>query len=276
MFLNIVWDFDPVAFSFLGREVRWYGIMFATAFACSYWLTFWMMKKEKNNVLIADTLLLYIAIGTIIGARLGHCFFYEPAHYLANPLEVLKIWRGGLASHGGAFGILIAIYLAARKHNQSYWYLVDRVVICVAMVGFFVRTGNLFNSEIYGHETTLPWGFIFVRNGETVPMHPTQIYEALAYLAISGILLSYYIWKKHKPKDGYLFGAFLILVFGARIAIESIKNPQVDFERYMSLNMGQWLSIPFVLGGIVILWLAVNGKLPTFPKPKFIQKKGRK
>lgn len=276
MFLNIIWDFDPVAFSVFGREIRWYGLMFATAFACSYWLTLWIMKKEKNNLEIADTLLLYIVIATIVGARLGHVFFYEPASFLANPIDILKIWQGGLASHGAAISIPIAVFLASKKYGKSFWYMVDRVVICVAMVGFFVRMGNLFNSEIYGHETTLPWGFIFVLNGETVPKHPTQIYEALSYLVICIILLSYYIRRNYKPKEGYIFGAFLILVFGARVAIESIKNPQVGFEEYMFLNMGQLLSIPLILAGIAILWLAIKNKLPSFPKPKIVHKKGKK
>ena len=144
--------------------------------------------------------------------------------------------------------------------------MTDRVVIFVAITGVLVRLGNLFNSEIYGHETSLPWGFIFVQNGETLAKHPTQLYEALSYLVIFAGLLLYYIKQNYKPKEGILFGSFLILLFGARFAIESIKEVQVGFEETMALNMGQILSIPFILAGAVILYFAIKNKLPKFPK----------
>jgi prolipoprotein diacylglyceryl transferase len=227
-----------------------------------------MMKKEKNDLTIPDTLLYYLAIGTIVGARVGHCFFYEPAYYLAHPMDILKIRDGGLASHGAAIGILIALYFAAKKHRTTFWYIVDRTVIFVAITGVLVRLGNLFNSEIYGHVTALPWGFIFEHNGEILPKHPTQLYEALCYLLIFAGLLWYYIKQHYKPKEGILFGSFLILLFGTRFAIEAIKEVQVGFEETMWLNMGQILSIPFVLAGVVILWLATKNKLPMFPKRK--------
>jgi len=269
MLLNyITWNFDPVAFSIGSFEIRWYGLMFATSFAFTFWLCLQMMKKEKNDLTIPDTLLYYLAIGTIIGARLGHCFFYDPAHYLANPAEIIKIRDGGLASHGAAIGILIALFFAAKKHKTTFWYMTDRVVIFVAITGVLVRLGNLFNSEIYGHETTLPWGFIFVRSGEIMPKHPTQLYEALSYLLIFVGLLLYYIKKKYKPKEGIMFGSFLILLFGARFIIESIKEVQVGFEETMLLNMGQILSLPFIVGGVVILWIAMKDKLPNFPVQK--------
>jgi prolipoprotein diacylglyceryl transferase len=273
MFNYIVWDFNPVAFSVGGFEIRWYGLMFALAFALSFYLTLWMMKKEKRDLAIADTLLFYVAIGTVVGARIGHCFFYEPAYYLAHPIEVLYIRDGGLSSHGGGFGILMALYFAAKKYRTTFWYMADRVVICVAMVGVLVRLGNLFNSEIYGHATTLPWGFIFVNNGEILPKHPTQLYEALSYLAIFIGLLWYYNKQNYKPKTGIIFGVFLIVLFAARMAIEFIKEVQVGFEQDMWLNMGQILSLPFILGGIAILWLAIKNKLPNFPKSKSISKK---
>ncbi len=267
---SISWNIDPVAFSVAGFEIRWYGLMFALAFGCTFYLCLWMMKKEKNDLTVPDTLLYYLAIATIVGARLGHCFFYEPQYYLSNPVEIFKIRDGGLASHGAAIGILVALYFAARKHKTSFWYMADRVVIFVAFTGILVRLGNLFNSEIYGHATTLPWGFIFERNGETVAKHPTQIYEALSYLAIFVGLFGYYIKKNYKPKDGIIFGAFLILLFGARFCIEALKNIQVEWEEQMveqyGLNMGQMLSIPFVLAGAVILYLALKNKLPKFPK----------
>ena len=267
MLNSIIWDFDPVALSIGGFEIRWYGLMFATAFAFTFWLCLWMMKKEKNDLTIPDTLLFYLAIATIAGARLGHCLFYEPAYYLANPIEILQVWKGGLASHGAAIGILAALYFAAKKHKTTFWYMTDRVVIFVAITGVLVRLGNLFNSEIYGHETSLPWGFIFVQNGETLAKHPTQLYEALSYLVIFAGLLWYYIKQNYKPKEGILFGSFLILLFGARFFIEFIKKNQDGFDQNMAmLNMGQILSIPFILAGIVIFQLAIRGKLPKFPK----------
>jgi prolipoprotein diacylglyceryl transferase len=274
---------DPVAFSLGSFEIRWYGLMFAMSFACTFYLCLWMMKKEKSDLTIPDTLFFYLAVATIAGARLGHCFFYEPATYLANPIEILKIRDGGLASHGAAIGILIALYFAAKKHHKTFWYMTDRTVIFVAFTGILVRLGNLFNSEIYGHETSLSWGFIFVRNHEIVAKHPTQIYEALAYLAIFAGLLLYYVKQKYKPKEGVIFGSFLILLFGARFGIEFVKETQVNFEETLLLNMGQILSIPFVLAGAVVLWLAIKNRLPVFPKlpkivktnPKSVKKSGK-
>jgi prolipoprotein diacylglyceryl transferase len=197
----------------------------------------------------------------VVGARLGHCFFYEPSYYLSNPFEILKIWRGGLASHGAAVGILIAIYLLTKKTGKPYLWWIDRVVVVVALAGFFIRMGNLMNSEIYGIQTSLPWGFIFVKNGETLPKHPTQIYEGLSYLFIFGLLYFIYMKQKGKPPAGLLFGLFLILVFASRFFIEIIKEDQVAFEAGMQLNMGQILSIPFVLAGIVFVYLSQRKKI---------------
>lgn len=262
----ITWNFDPVAFSIGGFEIRWYGLMFAIAFLFTFYLCMWMMKKEKNDVTIPDTLLYYLAIAVVVGARLGHCLFYDPVSYLANPIEILYIRDGGLASHGAAIGILIALYFAAKKHHTTFWYMTDRVVIFVAFAGFLVRFGNLLNSEIYGHATSLPWGFIFERNGETQPKHPTQIYESLSYLTIFFGLLYYYFKQNYKPKEGIIFGWFLILLFGARFAIEFLKEVQVDFEKNMMLDMGQILSIPFVIIGIAVLYIAQKNRLPKIPK----------
>jgi prolipoprotein diacylglyceryl transferase len=212
-----------------------------------------IFKKEHIPQKMLDTLTTYMVIGTVVGARLGHCLFYEPAYYLANPLRILKVWEGGLASHGAAIGILISLYLFVRKVKKPYLWILDRIVIVVALAGFFIRMGNLMNSEIYGVQTSLPWGFIFVRWGETMPKHPTQIYEALSYLAIFFLLYSIYLRKGVKIKQGFLFGLFLIILFSVRFLIEFIKEPQVGFEEHMVLNMGQLLSIPFILTGIFLL-----------------------
>jgi prolipoprotein diacylglyceryl transferase len=259
-FLIIPWNVDPEIFRIGNFAVRWYGLLFASGFVFGYYLMRKIFRNEGLGDATLDRLTVYVAIATIVGARLGHCLFYEPEYYLARPLEILKVWNGGLASHGAAIAIPIALWLFARKERKPFIWALDRVVVVVALAGALIRLGNLMNSEIYGVETTLPWGFVFLRNGENAPKHPTQIYEALAYLTIFGILMRIY-WKNlGKQKPGLLFGLFLILVFGFRFFIEYVKEDQVDFEAGMALNMGQWLSIPFVLIGIAILVWAYKHK----------------
>ena len=258
----VIWNVDPEIFSIGHFAVRYYGVLFASAFFFGYIIMarFFRMEGVPNELL--DKLTIYMAVGTIAGARLGHCFFYEPEYFLKHPVEILMIWKGGLASHGAAIGILLVLYLFARKTGKSYWWVLDRVVIVVALAGLFIRTGNLMNSEIYGVETNLPWGFVFLRNGETVPKHPTQIYEALAYLFV--FILLYFIYKKNRGvfKSGLLFSLFMILVFTFRFFVEFIKNNQVAFESGMKLNMGQWLSIPFVLFGVILLFFVLKKPMP--------------
>jgi prolipoprotein diacylglyceryl transferase len=261
MILAIIpWDVDPEIFSIGRFAVRWYGLLFASSFLFGYIIFRRIFKNEGLGEDVLDKLTIYMAIGTIAGARLGHCLFYEPAYYLANPLEILAVWHGGLASHGAAIGILLALWLFVRKVKKPYMWILDRIVIVVALAGFFIRTGNLMNSEIYGIETTLPWGFVFLRNGESAPKHPTQIYEALAYLGVFILLLRLYWRRKGEFTSGILFSLFLILVFAFRFFVEYVKEDQVAFEAGMKLNMGQWLSIPFVISGLVLLWLSIKGK----------------
>ncbi len=250
MILNFIdWNVNPEIFRIGNFAIRWYGLLFASGFFFGYLILAKCFKKEGVPIEVLDKLTIYTAVGTIIGARLGHCLFYEPGYYLTNPVEILKIWRGGLASHGAAIGILAAIYFFAKNTRKGYLWTIDRLVIVVALAGCCIRLGNLMNSEIYGMETTLPWGFIFLRNGETLPKHPTQIYEALSYLIIFILLYILYVRDQGKIKEGRLFGLFLILVFTSRFFIEFIKEDQVAFEAGMKLNMGQLLSIPFVLTG---------------------------
>ena len=250
---SITWNADPEIFRIGSFAIRWYGLLFASAFFFGYLVFLRVYKKEGISVELLDKLTLYTAIGTIIGARLGHTLFYEPDYYLSNPVEILKIWRGGLASHGAALGILVALYYYSKSVRRPYLWILDRIGIVVALGGFFIRMGNLMNSEIYGTQTELPWGFVFVAAGETVPKHPTQIYEALSYLAIFLILYALYNKNYGKLKEGYLFSLFLIMLFSVRFLIEFIKEVQVDFETSMTLNMGQWLSLPFILGGFILL-----------------------
>lgn len=254
MILNVIhWDFDPTMFHIFGHGVRYYGLMFAFAFFFGYLVMRKYYKLDNLKDALLDKLSMYVFIGTLVGARLGHCLFYEPGYYLSNPIKILFVWEGGLASHGAAIGIPLALFLYARKINVPFLWILDRVVIVVALAGFFIRMGNFFNSEIYGVPTSLPWGVIFEHNGETVPKHPTQIYEALSYLMIFVVLHFYFLKIRVKEINGKIFGIFLILLFTARFLIEFIKNPQVGFEKGMELNMGQWLSIPFVLFGIGLL-----------------------
>lgn len=254
MILNyITWDIDPVIFEAFGLSVKWYGLLFALSFVFGYIIMAKFFKKENIPIKELDRLTTYMVLGTVIGARLGHCFFYEPEIYLRNPIEILKIWEGGLASHGAAIGILISIYLFTRKSNMPYLWTVDRIVIVVALAGAFIRTGNLMNSEIFGEPTQLPWAFIFIRVSE-IPRHPTQIYEALAYLISFLVLLRTYYHYNGQPRVGLLFGLFLILIFTPRFFIEFIKEPQVSFENEVVLNLGQSLSIPFILLGFFMIY----------------------
>ena len=265
--LSIIWNPSPEIFSFGSFAVRWYGLFFALGFFFGYLIMLKFFTKEGVPVKLLDELTTYMIIGTIVGARLGHVFFYEPSWYLAHPLKILQVWEGGLASHGAAIGIIISLLIFSYVRKKPFLWVMDRIVIVTALAGFLIRMGNLMNSEIYGLPTTLPWGFEFIRSTTPseglVPRHPTQIYEGLSYLAIFFLLLWYYYRKEGKPAHGFLFGLFLILVFGVRFFIEFVKEPQVGFERGLTLNMGQMLSIPFVIAGIILVYLAQKKKAGT-------------
>lgn len=259
-FQVIPWDVNPEIIRIGSFAIRWYGLFFASSFFFGFIIMKRIFKNEGLKDDVLERLTVYMAIGTILGARLGHCFFYEWGYYREHLSEILMIWHGGLASHGAAIGILASLWLFARKEKKSYIWILDRIVITVALSGFFIRMGNLMNSEIYGIETTLPWGFVFLNNNifsaelgkviqENVPKHPTQIYEALAYLAIFILLYRLYWVKKGEHYQGLLISLFLILVFTARFFIEFLKEDQVAFEATMKFNMGQLLSIPFVAIG---------------------------
>ena len=261
--LFVHWNVNPEAFSLGPLTVRWYGILYGCAFIASYYAFRELLRFDRVPDDFADRALIYMILGTVIGARLGDCFFYHPLHYLQNPLEIFAVWNGGLSSHGGACGILTALYLFGRKTGKSYIWVLDRVVIVIGVAGFFIRMGNLMNSEIYGHATTLPWGFIFERHRETLPKHPTQIYEALYYALTYMVLRFIYRKSDNRPQPFLIFGLFLIMVFGFRFCIEFIKNPQEDFEQNMMFNMGQWLSSPFIILGVIMLVISSRQKKPA-------------
>lgn len=249
----IYWDVSPDIFSIGPITIRWYGLLFAASFIVGYQLMMMIFHKEGRSEKDLNDLVWYMVIGTVAGARLGHCLFYSPEYYLVHPLEILMVWKGGLASHGAAIGIILALYLYVRSRKGfTFLWIMDRVVITVALSGFFIRMGNLFNSEIFGKPTDVPWAFVFAIVDDK-PRHPTQIYEAIAYLIIFILLLRMYLHSEGKVKEGKLFGIFLILVFGFRFFVEFLKENQSQFEEGMELNMGQLLSIPFVLLGAYIL-----------------------
>jgi len=258
--LVIPWDVNPEIFRIGSFAVRWYGLLFASSFLFGYVIMNRIFKNENLGEAVLDRLTIYMAIGVIIGARLGHCLFYEPGYYLHHPLEIILIYKGGLASHGAAIGILTAVWFFARKEKKDYLWVLDRIAIVVALSGFLIRMGNLMNSEIYGIETTVPWGFVFLRNHEVAPKHPTQIYEGLAYLMIFFLLFRIYWSKKGEHYQGLLISLATTLIFIARFFIEFLKEDQVAFEATMKLNMGQLLSIPFILLGIGGIYWSLKTK----------------
>jgi phosphatidylglycerol:prolipoprotein diacylglycerol transferase len=260
----ITWAAEPEIFHFGNFAIRWYGVLFALGFAIGYFIMLIFFRKEKIPVKLLDQLTTYMVVSTVIGARLGHCLFYQPAYYLSRPLDILKVWEGGLASHGAAIGILLAVFIFARKNKVSYLWTMDRIATVTALAGFFIRMGNLMNSEIYGRPTSLPWGFIYINASDPLqrlqPRHPSQIYEGLTYLLIFAILMMIYYRNNGKPREGSLISLFLILVFTARFFIEFLKEPQEAFEKGMALNLGQLLSIPFILVGSAGLYLIFRKK----------------
>lgn len=260
----IVWDANPVLIdSFV--TIRWYGLMFAIGFWIGFNIVAKMFKHEGAPERWMGLLLIWVGAGTVVGARLGHVFFYAWDYYSEHPWKILATWEGGLASHGGAIGVIIAVIMfSIFTTKRSPLWTFDRLVPAIALVGAMIRFGNLMNSEIYGHATTLPWGFMFVRSAEWhqmyegVACHPTQIYESLCYLALFGLLMWMY-WKKNaEQRPGLIFGTFLVGIFTPRFFIEFIKNNQEAFEETMTLNMGQLLSIPFVLLGIGLIIYAMS------------------
>lgn len=276
MLSQITWAVRPDVFMMGGLEVRWYGLAFALGFFLGIAMMTKMFAKEGVPEKWVDSLFIYVIVATVLGARLGHVFFYAWDYYAEHPLEIFKIWEGGLASHGGSLGILIAIWIYSKKvSKRSMLWTLDRLAVPVALVAAFIRLGNLMNHEIYGHPTDLPWGFKFILNVRewqhgadpiySLPSHPTQIYEALCYL-ITFAVVSLLYWKNKtaKQKEGLIIGVFFIGIFLSRFLIEFVKEDQEAFEATMTLNMGQWLSIPFILAGILLLVRAIKRPLVVY------------
>ena len=245
------WQFDPILFSIGGISLHWYGLLFATAFIIGYWMVKRMGEHEGQTHLDWDNLLFYIMGGTLTGARLVHCFLYEPERFLADPVAILKIWEGGLASHGGVLGLLLGLWLYSRRYRlPSLLWLTDRIAIPAALGGMLVRCANFLNSEIVGNPTNGSWGVVF-EAVDAVPRHPVQLYEATAYLVIFLVLLSVSRrYGRHTP-HGLLTGIFFASVFLARFVLEYFKTAQAAYETgFSSVSVGQWLSVPFFVVGV--------------------------
>lgn len=268
LFVN--WHLDPILLHLGNGGVRWYSLLFVSGFILGWYIFQWFFKREGVSEKLLDPLLYTLLIGTIVGARLGHCLFYQPDYYLGSLngfLEIFMPWKGGLASHGGAIALILAMIWFARhygkKNGFDFLWIMDHLCIAVAFAGCMIRLGNLCNSEIYGDVTNLPWGFVFQLRGETMPKHPTQLYEALSYLILGLILMWLYKNRLGKMYRGTFIGLFFLGCFGMRFLIEFIKEPQVGFEQGMAINMGQILSIPFILAGIGLIVYAYMKKQPA-------------
>lgn len=280
----ITWNVDPTLLHLGAVEVRWYGLLFALGLILlGPMIAEKMWKREGLPEAWLNSLFIYVVVGTVIGARLGHVLFYDPAYYLANPSKIIAVWEGGLASHGGALGVIIAVWIySCRVAGRSILWTLDRIAVPTGLVAMFIRLGNLMNSEIFGRPTDLPWGFRFLRSAEyhqlvpdlSIGCHPTQLYEALAYL-LTFLLTMWLYWRRDMARryQGLIFGVLLLCIFGSRILIESVKNVQeaweVDLIASYGLNMGQILSIPFVVvGGCLVLWSLIWGKAEQSPAVK--------
>jgi prolipoprotein diacylglyceryl transferase len=256
----MIWDISPIAFSLTVANttlsVRWYGLFFASTFIYGIFIFRYMFGREARPKDDVYDLVLFVIVGTVMGARLGHVLLYNPQYYFTNPIKIVAVWEGGLASHGAVLGILIAVWLYSRQAvNQSFLWVCDHIGLAVPLSGCLIRIGNFFNSEILGTPTDLPWGVIFARV-DSIPRHPVQLYEALCYLIAFIFQFSYYLPRGNTGPSGYLFGRFFIFIFGTRFFMEFFKEEQVSYQTDFILNLGQWLSIPAVLFGFYLVWRA--------------------
>lgn len=259
-----------MAFSLFGYDVRWYGLCWALAFLSGYVIMAWLYKNQKIGKDKFDPLFIYVFLGVIIGARLGHCLFYEPGYWLTHPIEMILpikkdamgdwhiVGYEGLASHGGVLGMMAAIWLYARRYKVNIMRVLDNMGVLAPLSAAFVRLGNLMNSEIVGNATDMPWGFVFQHNGEDFARHPAQLYEALFYALLFVAIILIYKRMRHKVGKGFFFGLCLTCIFTFRFFVEFLKENQEAFENGMPLNMGQLLSLPLIIIGVYCL---CGGKL---------------
>lgn len=270
------WNVDPVIFWITDTfPLKYYGALFACGLLLGFYIVRNIYKRENLSLDNLDTLLIYVIVGTVLGARLGHCFFYEPGYFFQHPIEILLpiqkikgvyqfVGYQGLASHGGSIGVITAMILYCRRYKVKFLGLLDKMAVAVPVTGAFIRMGNFMNSEIYGKPTNGNWGVVFQRD-DLIPRHPTQLYEAFAYVLIFVILFYMYKSEKIRTAQGLIFGSFLTLLFAARFIIEFFKENQEAFENDMLINMGQILSIPFIVIGLVlIVWKSKKAESITF------------
>jgi prolipoprotein diacylglyceryl transferase len=268
----IIWDADPVLFRIGNFTLRWYSLMLVMSFYISYLFVDRIFENEKVSKTTMHSFGIFILAGLLLGGRLAHCLFYEPDYYLAHPLDMIKPWRGtlgegarftgirGMSGHGAVVGIILGLILNALRTRTSIIWIIDRIAIFGPLIGCFVRIGNLFNSEILGAHSTMPWAFVFRRAGN-MPRHPSQLYEAFAYLAIFVICYLYYKKNAGREKPGAILGLVLILVYISRFFIEFTKESQTALGATHFLNMGQVLSLPFILTGLILLFRPVRAKI---------------
>ena len=262
MILNYIhWNPDPEIVNIFGISIRYYGLLFVSGLILAIYMLGWIFKRENIPSENLEKLTIYGMIGIIAGARLGHCLFYEPSYYLSHPLEMILpvtfppdggikfTGYQGLASHGGVLGLLIGLYFYSRKTKHSMIDILDLIAVVVGISLGFIRLANFMNSEIIGMPTSQPWGVIFERV-DNIPRHPAQLYEAFSYFIILGIMLILYLKMRDRLRNGILFGLATVLFFIARFVIEFLKEDQVGFEDGMTFNMGQLLSLPYILVGI--------------------------
>lgn len=236
--------------------------MFILTFLIGHYIMKRIFVDEGRDPKNLDPLLYHLIIGTIVGARLGHCLFYDPLFYLSNPLKIFAVWEGGLASHGGAVGIILSLIIYCRKYKESFLWILSRLSLPISLGAALIRMGNLFNSEIIGRETVMPWGVIFLKRIDVaqVPRHPAQVYESIAYIGVFCLLIFFYKKAKLLKPDYFLLGCFLVTVFTARFFIEFLKINQESYNTDGPLNTGQLLSIPFVLAGITLLIIGLRNQ----------------
>ncbi len=269
--LAIHWHVDPVLIHIGSFGIRWYSLLFVSGFVIGWYLFRWFFRREGVSEKVLDPLLYTLLIATIVGARLGHCVFYQPEYYFgswAGFLEIFMPWKGGLASHGGTIALLLAMWWFSvhygKKNNFDYLWLTDHLAIAVAITGALIRLGNLFNSEIYGPPTDLPWGVVFDLRGETEPRHPTQMYESITYMVLFCVMMLLYKFRLHKLNRGFLTGLFFTVCFGMRFVIEYVKEAKIFFDLgFTTINIGQMLSIPFIILGIGLIIYSYVRKVPA-------------
>jgi prolipoprotein diacylglyceryl transferase len=249
----IIWNPDPILFHIGTFTIKWYGLFFTLGTFFGLFAMIYIFEKEKADPSKVINLFYYTFIGAIVGARLGHCLFYDPSYYLSHPLQILHLFEGGLASHGGVVGVLLAWYIFARRHNYRYLNLIDKMSITSMISIPFARLGNLFNSEIIGKPTDLPWAFVFQRV-DNIPRHPVQLYEFVAYITLFIVAILVFDKYRDRLKDGLMTGFVFLTSSSMRFLLEFFKTQQETYDLGIILNTGQLLSIPFIVVGVWLMW----------------------